>query len=108
MNFVLAAITIAAFVYAIINLVKYRRNKTVIVKSMAQSFIVMFILNALHLAGRWIGGEGYAEWWANFTAGIFIDPSALSLIVLGIVLFINKKRHRIKTKQNDRDRENET
>ena len=71
---------------------KDERMQLVVTKSMAHAFCVLFVLQFLHLLLRFVIPEVYGIWWNNFTAGLYVDPAFLSIIVLGIALFINKRR----------------
>lgn len=73
---------------------KDERMKSIVRKSMAQAFGVLLILHTVQLLLKiaW-GRETYHIWWRNFTNGIYIEPVMLSMIILGVLLLINERRH---------------
>ena len=71
---------------------KDERMQMIVTKSMAQSFMVFFIFYVAQFIFQMISFEGYQRWWDNFTNGFYMHPMVLSLFVLGIVLFINKRK----------------
>jgi len=70
------------------------RMKHVVIKSLAHAFCVVFTMQFFHAALRLgMPHDAYNTWWGNVTDVIYVDPSALSLIVLGVMLIINQRRH---------------
>jgi len=93
---------LTALIYAIINLVSYRKNqklKYIMIKSLAQSFVIMLILQFLHFAVQFVAYDIYMRWWTGFILGFDASLVAWSLIILGVVLFINKKKSGYKNKE---------
>lgn len=86
------AIGIRAIYYAFIKK-KDERSKWIVVKSMAESFIVIIILQLILAVIKWLNYDFYQLWWKNFKEGIYIEPVLFSFIVLGIILIINTKKH---------------
>lgn len=72
---------------------KDERSKWIVTKSMADSFIVIIILQAVLMIIKWINYDSYQVWWNNFKEGIYVEPVLLSFIILGIILIINTKKH---------------
>ena len=71
---------------------KDERMKMIVTKSMAQAFAVLFVLQVIQLVLKWFLRDAYEVWWGNFTNGIYIEPAVLSLIILGLTLFVNKMK----------------
>lgn len=72
---------------------KDERSKWIVTKSMAECFVIVMILQTILFAVKLINYDFYKVWWSNFKEGIYIEPVMLSVIILGIVLFINTKKH---------------
>ena len=88
----LFAICIRAIYYAFIKK-KDERSKWIVIKSMANSFIVITILQMILAVIKWLNYDFYKLWWSNFKEAIYIEPVALSFMILGIILIINTKKH---------------
>lgn len=72
---------------------KDERSKWIVTRSMAQAFTILFGLNGLQTIFKFINYETWSIWWTNFKGGIYIEPSGLMLIILGIMILINKKKY---------------
>ena len=95
---IVGSVTVVFAIYGLYNIVKLvlvkkdERMKMILTKSMAQAFVILFVLYVIQVALKFILGANYEIWWANFTNGIYIEPAMLCIIILGITLFINKRR----------------
>lgn len=72
---------------------KDERSKWIVIKSMADSFIIITILQTVLLVLKWVYNESYQQWWSNFKEGLYIEPVLLNFMILGIILIINTKKH---------------
>ena len=65
---------------------KNERLKMIIVKSLADAFIIIMCLQAIQLVFT-----AYQRWWNNITNGVYpvIDPLFFSVLIFGLVLSIN-------------------
>lgn len=72
---------------------KDERSKWIVTKSMADSFICVVILQSILTIIKLIDYGFYQKWWSSLTQHIYVEPSFLSFIILGIILLINTKKH---------------
>ena len=80
-------------VYAAFVSKKDERDKMIVTKSMAHSFVAIILLHTVHLVMRLaLGAENHAVWWSTFTSGIYMHPVAICLAFLGTFTFINKRK----------------
>lgn len=84
----LIAISFRAVYYAFIKK-KDERSKWIVIKSMADSFIGIIILQAIAFGIKLLN----AQLWSNIKMTVYVEPALLSLIVLGVILIVNTKRH---------------
>ncbi len=72
---------------------KDERSKWIVTKSMAESFIVITIMHAVLLVVKFANYSFYQQWWPKFKEAIYIDPVLINVIILGIILIVNSKKH---------------
>ena len=97
---VLGCVLLAAMLVLIVRAVytafikrKDERSKWIVTKSMAQAFLTISIIQFMQFIVAIINYEFYQKFWNAFTSIIYTEPFSFSLLVLGIFLLINQKKH---------------
>ena len=85
-------VSICRVVYIAFFARKDERMKMIVTKSMAQAFVIIFVLQVIQIVLKLVLLDNYEIWWTNFKGGLYIEPAMLSLIILGITLFFNKRK----------------
>ena len=109
LHIVMFAISVSVFISliwgikAIYTFFRYRKDermKMIVVKSMSQSFVVLLSIQVIHFLLRMhIRDSSHALWRYNYFAPrIEVEPFALYLVILGVSMFINKRRFSVKKK----------
>ena len=71
---------------------KNEHEKQLVIKSMVQAFVAVFIFNILYFV---ISSLGYlTSLFERITTGIEIHPVVINIVFLGVTIFINKRRYK--------------
>jgi len=71
---------------------KDAQEKLILTKAMAQSFVIVLIINVIHLIVSFL--EAFDVLIPHLFEGLDIHPSMLYVIILGVVMLLNKKLNR--------------